>query len=213
MKTVGPSHRGDLARHRESRKRVFMSGSSPASNWNIANLVTIIRMLVAPLLLWLVLLDGGAHELWRIFGAMIFIIAISTDGLDGALARKRNLVTPSGVILDPLADKMLVGSALVSLAIVNELSWWVVAVVLGRELAISAVRLIKITEKALPVSRGGKLKTIIQAIALSSWLLPSWLLLGNWIFVVNWILMAAVLVATVVTGFDYVYRALRGNED
>lgn len=205
-------HRGGDG-DRGLRKRIFMSGNSPASNWNIANQITIIRMLVAPLVLWLVLLDGGKLDLWRILGAIIFIVAISTDGVDGALARKRNLVTPSGVILDPLADKMLIAAALVSLSIVSELSWWVVAVILGREFAVTAFRLVNIAEQALPVSRGGKLKTVIQAVALSSWLLPTWLVLGSWVLVLNWILMVVVLAVTVITGLDYLLRARRESRN
>jgi Phosphatidylglycerophosphate synthase len=83
------------------RGRVVSSGDSQVSNGNIANIITVVRILLAPLFVWLVLLDGGEHGLWRFIAAALFIAAIATDGLDGALARKRNLVTNSGIILDP----------------------------------------------------------------------------------------------------------------
>jgi len=108
------------------RGRVLASGDSQVSNGNIANIITVVRILLAPLFVWLVLLDGGDHGLWRVVAAGLFIAAIATDGLDGALARRRNLVTNSGIILDPIADKILIGGALIALALVAELpgGWW-----------------------------------------------------------------------------------------
>jgi CDP-diacylglycerol--glycerol-3-phosphate 3-phosphatidyltransferase len=191
------------------RGRVVSSGDSQVSNGNIANIITVVRILLAPLFVWLVLLDGGEHGLWRFIAAGLFIAAIATDGLDGALARKRNLVTNSGIILDPIADKILIGGALVALALVAELAWWIVVVILVREIGITLFRLMVLSDRVIPASPGGKLKTILQAVALSSWLVPTWLLLGEWVFTLNWVLMAAALLVTVTTGLDYLVKGLR----
>jgi len=191
------------------RGRVVSSGNSQVSNGNIANIITVVRILLAPLFVWLVLLDGGEHGLWRFIAAALFIAAIATDGLDGALARKRNLVTNSGIILDPIADKILIGGALIALALVAELPWWVVVVILAREIGITLFRLMVLSDRVIPASGGGKLKTVLQAVTLSSWLVPTWLLLGSWVFTLNWVLMGAVIVVTVATGLDYLVKGLR----
>jgi CDP-diacylglycerol---glycerol-3-phosphate 3-phosphatidyltransferase len=191
------------------RGRVVASGTSQVSNGNIANIITVVRILLAPLFVWLVLLDDGEHGIWRFVAAGLFIAAIATDGLDGALARKRNLVTNSGIILDPIADKILIGGALIALAFVAELPWWVVIVILAREMGITLFRLMVLSNRVIPASRGGKLKTVLQAVTLSSWLVPTWLLLGSWVFILNWVLMGAVIVVTVATGLDYLVKGLR----
>ena len=191
------------------RGRVVASGDTQVSNGNIANIITVVRILLAPLFVWLVLLDGGEHGLWRFVAAGLFIAAIATDGLDGALARKRNLVTNSGIILDPIADKILIGGALIALALVAELPWWVVVVILAREIGITLFRLAVLTDRVIPASRGGKLKTVLQAITLSSWLVPTWVLLGEWVFTLNWVLMGAVIVVTTATGLDYIIKGVR----
>ena len=191
------------------RGRVVASGTSQVSNGNIANIITVVRILLAPLFVWLVLLDDGEHGIWRFIAAALFIAAIATDGLDGALARKRNLVTNSGIILDPIADKILIGGALIALGLVAELPWWVVIVILAREIGITLFRLMALADRVIPASRGGKLKTALQAVTLSSWLVPTWLLLGSWVFILNWVLMGAVIVVTVATGLDYLVKGLR----
>jgi len=191
------------------RGRVVSSGDSQVSNGNIANIITIVRILLAPLFVWLVLLDAGDHGVLRLVAAALFIAAIATDGLDGALARKRNLITNSGIILDPIADKVLIGGALIALALVSELPWWVVVVILARELGITLFRLAVLRDRVIPASRGGKLKTVLQAVTLSSWLVPTWVILGEWVFILNDIMMGAVIMVTVVTGLDYLWKGLR----
>ena len=191
------------------RGRVVSSGDSQVSNGNIANIITVVRILLAPLFVWLVLLDDGEHGIWRFVAAGLFIAAIATDGLDGALARKRNLVTNSGIILDPIADKILIGGDLIALALVAELPWLVVVVILAREIGITLFRLMVLSDRVIPASGGGKLKTVLQAVTLSSWLVPTWLLLGSWVFTLNWVLMGAVIAVTVATGLDYLVKGLR----
>lgn len=193
------------------RGRVVASGDSPVSNANIANIITVVRILLTPVFIWLVLLDGAQYGPLRWVAAGLFILAIATDGLDGALARKRNLVTNSGILLDPIADKVLIGGALIALALVGDLPWWVVIVILSRELGITLYRFIRLRDRVISASRGGKLKTILQAVAVSSWLVPSWVLLGDWVGVFNWVLMGAVLVVTVGTGIAYLVAGAKAS--
>jgi CDP-diacylglycerol--glycerol-3-phosphate 3-phosphatidyltransferase len=194
------------------RGRVISAGDTQVSNGNIANIITALRILVAPVFLWMVIIDGGEDGLWRWFAALLFIAAIATDGIDGALARKRNLVTTSGILLDPIADKVLIGGALVALALVSDLPWWVVVVIMTREIGITLLRFFVLANRVIPASRGGKLKTIMQAITVSSWLVPTWVVLGDWVGVLNWVLMGLVIGITLVTGVDYLVKAFRAPE-
>ncbi|HEY5321043.1 MAG TPA: CDP-diacylglycerol--glycerol-3-phosphate 3-phosphatidyltransferase [Galbitalea sp.] len=194
------------------RGRVASPGETPASNGNIANIVTVIRILLVPVFIWLLFLDDGQNELWRYLAAVLFILAIATDGVDGKLARGRNLVTNVGIILDPIADKLLIGGALVSLSILGELWWWVTIVILVRELGITAFRFAVLRKRVIPASRGGKLKTVFQSIAISLFLVPFHALVGpgfNWVNWVNSAVMAIALVLTIVSGLDYLVQAWR----
>jgi len=199
----------NTSRDSSFRGRVIAGGEGPVSAGNLANLITVLRIAIAPVVLWLLIVDASEWGTWRIVAAALFILAISTDGVDGALARRRNLITNAGIILDPVADKALTGAAFIGLALVAELPWWIVIVVLGREILITVFRLIMLPKRVIPASRGGKVKTLSQAIALGSWLTPTWLVLGEWVFVLNDWLMGLAVVLTVVTGIDYLIRGAR----
>ena len=177
------------------------------SNWNLPNLITVVRILLAPLFFWMLLADDGHHGALRWWAAALFIVAIATDGIDGAIARRHNLVTDLGKLLDPIADKVLTGGALVCLSILGELWWWVTIVILVRELGITVFRFAMLRDRVIPASRGGKLKTLLQSIAISLALLPLWLVFGDWMYWVNWTFMGLALVLTVVTGLDYLRSA------
>lgn len=181
------------------------------SNWNLPNLITVVRILLAPLFIWMLLADAGQDGALRWWAAALFIVAIATDGIDGAIARRHNLVTDLGKILDPIADKVLTGSALVCLSILGELWWWVTIVILVREIGITVFRFVMLKDRVIPASRGGKLKTVLQSVAISLALVPLWLLLGDWIYWVNWTAMALALIVTVITGIDYLVAARREN--
>jgi CDP-diacylglycerol--glycerol-3-phosphate 3-phosphatidyltransferase len=194
------------------RGRVASHGDTPASSGNIANIVTVVRILLVPVFIWLLFLDNGTNGLWRYIAAALFILAIATDGVDGKLARGRNLVTNLGIILDPIADKLLIGGALVCLSILGELWWWVTIVILVRELGITAFRFAVIRKRVIPASRGGKLKTVFQSVAISLYLVPFHSLVNdqfNWVNWVNSAVMAVALVLTIWTGFDYLVQAWR----
>jgi len=197
---------------RESmRGRVASHGDTPASSGNVANIITVVRILLAPVFVVLLLADNGEHGWLRWAAAALFIVAIATDGVDGSLARKRNLVTNVGIILDPIADKVLTGAALIVLSMLGELWWWVTIVILVRELGITAMRFSVLRSRVIPASRGGKLKTVVQSVAISLFLVPLWTVLGDWVLWVNWVVMGAALVLTVVTGIDYLVQAWREN--
>jgi CDP-diacylglycerol---glycerol-3-phosphate 3-phosphatidyltransferase len=153
--------------------------------------------------------------LWRCVAYLLFIGAAVTDKIDGDLARKHNLVTNFGKIADPIADKALTGMAFVGLSVVGDLWWWVTVVVLVREWGITLLRFWMIRHGVvMPASAGGKLKTFLQTIALGLLILPLRLLEGGWDtvgLVVWWVavaFMAAAVAVTVMTGVDYVVKAL-----
>ena len=179
------------------------------SNWNLPNVITVVRILLAPLFFWMLLADGGADTPLRYAAAALFIVAIATDGIDGHIARSRNQVTDLGKMLDPIADKVLTGAALVGLSILLELPWWVTVIILVREVGITVFRFAVLSDRVIPASRGGKLKTLAQSIAISLALVPFPALLGDWFDWVNIVTMSIAFVLTVVTGIDYLVQAWR----
>jgi CDP-diacylglycerol--glycerol-3-phosphate 3-phosphatidyltransferase len=179
------------------------------SNWNLPNIITVVRILLAPVFFWMLLADGGSDTPLRYAAAALFIVAIATDGIDGHIARSRNQVTDLGKLLDPIADKVLTGAALVGLSILSELPWWVTVIILVREVGITVFRFAVLSDRVIPASRGGKLKTLAQSIAISLALVPFPSLLGSWFDWVNIITMSIAVVLTVVTGIDYLVQARR----
>ena len=199
-----PKRRGN-----SMRGRVARGGDTPASNGNVANIITVVRILLAPLFIWMLLADAGELGLLRYLAAALFIVAIATDSVDGLLARRQNLVTNVGKLLDPIADKVLTGGALVALSLLGELWWWVTIVILVRELGITAFRFAVLRNRVIAASPGGKLKTVVQSVAISLYLVPLWVSLGDWMHWVNGVVMGAALVLTVITGIDYLLKAFR----
>ena len=143
---------------------------SPArsANWNLPNAITVVRILLAPIFFWMLLADDGDDGWLRWAAAALFILAIATDGIDGHIARSRGLVTDLGKILDPIADKLLTSGALVCLSILGELPWWVTAIIVVREVGITVWRFVELGRgNVVPASSGGKLKTVVQSVAIS----------------------------------------------
>ena len=191
--------------------RIISRGETPASNANIANIITVVRILLAPLFVWMLLADNGELGALRYAAAALFVFAIVTDALDGYLARSRNLVTDLGKILDPIADKALTGAALVVLSVLRELPWWVTALVLLREVGITVYRFAVLSKRVIPASKGGKLKTVLQSVAITLALAPLPALLGEWVNGVNIAFMAAAFVVTILTGVQYLIDDRRLN--
>ena len=176
-----------------------------ASAWNIANALTVVRLLLVPLFLAALMHGDGDDPAWRVLAWFIFAVAVITDRVDGELARRRGLVTDFGRIADPIADKALIGAALVGLSLLDELPWWVTVVVLVREVGVTLLRFFVIRHGVMPASRGGKLKTLLQALGIGLLILP----LGGALHALAMGVMYVAVVVTVVTGIDYVLRALR----
>ena len=164
------------------------------SAWNLANYLTVLRLLLVPVFVVLLVGRDGQDDLWRAGAAAVFLLAAWTDRIDGQIARSRGLVTSFGKMADPIADKALTGGAFVALSVLGELEWW-----------ITLLRFFVIRHGVMPASHGGKLKTTLQATALVMYLLPLTGLLAS---LRAWVMVLAVVV-TVVTGLDYVLAAHR----
>ena len=175
--------------------------------WNIANILTMSRLVMVPVFVWFMFLDG---TWWRLAAFAVFVLAAVTDRIDGELARRRGLVTDFGKIVDPIADKALTGAALVVLSIQGDLWWWVTIAILAREWGVTLLRFAVLRYVVMPASKGGKLKTVLQIVAISIYLFPLSILPFSGVF--TWIahvVMAAALAITLWTGVTYVLDALR----
>lgn len=166
------------------------------SPWNVPNFVTFLRALLVPVILWL-LAAGDRYSRWWVFG--IFLFAALTDSIDGWVARRWHGVTEWGQLADPIADKLLIIGSLASLALVGELPWWAVVVIVVREVAVTVMRVSLVQKRrlVLPASVLGKAKTVVQVVAVLAYLMP-----GVGAAVRTGLLWAAV-VATVLSGLDY----------
>ncbi|MFN8070744.1 MAG: CDP-diacylglycerol--glycerol-3-phosphate 3-phosphatidyltransferase [Mycobacterium sp.] len=177
---------------------------------NVPNMLTGLRLVLVPVFLLFLFAGDGHDTTSRITAFVVFAVAVITDRLDGSLARSYGVTSEFGKLADPIADKMLVGAALIGLSMLGDLPWWVTVIILIREIGITVLRFAVIKRGVIPASRGGKLKTLVQAIAIGLFILP----LHNWPPVwttVAWAVMWVAIVLTVVTGVDYIVSALRGN--
>ncbi|MDT4996438.1 MAG: CDP-diacylglycerol---glycerol-3-phosphate 3-phosphatidyltransferase [Pseudonocardiales bacterium] len=189
------------------------------SNFNVANALTALRIVLVPVFGWLLLMDAGTDARLRWAAFTVFVVAVVTDRVDGMLARKHDLVTDFGKLMDPIADKALTGMAFLGLSLIGELWWWVTILVLGREWLVTLLRLLIVRYGVLAASRGGKLKTALQAIALSGFILPlhqfpdGWSPVGDVLWWAAVVVMAAAVVVTLVTGVDYARAAYTVRRD
>ena len=191
-----------------SQPPIGQPGSAPASHpspYNLPNAITVVRILLVPLFVWLELhFPLGSLSAW--WGVLVFVLAISTDGLDGAIARRRGLVTNLGKILDPIADKALTGAGFLLLSWFGIVPWWATILVLLREIGITVYRLIVVRRRVIAASSGGKIKTTLQAVAIPLLLAP---------LDVFWQLKVALLwvavIVTLYTGLQYVWAEVKLN--
>ena len=176
------------------------------SPWNVPNALTVLRIFMVPVFAWM-LLSHPDDANWRIATTGVFIVAMLTDFVDGYLARKQNLVTKFGKLMDPIADKALIAAAMISLSLVHELFWWVTVVILVREVGITLWRLFGV-DHVVAASKGGKLKTVTQTVGLGMLILP----LPHWFWPIEWAVMGVAVALTVYTGIDYLVKARRAAE-
>lgn len=173
------------------------------SNWNLPNILTSLRIIFIPVFAWLVL----SERWWWAFA--LFVALMITDKLDGDIARARGLITDFGKIADPIADKALMITALVTLNIAGPLPVWVTVVIIVRELGITVWRMMMLRRgKVVPASKGGKLKTALQSLAVGMYLCP----LPAWMDTPTYVVMLAAVVVTVVTGIQYLIDAGKVNQ-
>lgn len=176
------------------------------SNWNLPNALTLFRIVMVPFFVWAFIADDGHYGPLRWLAVGLFVVAIYTDKLDGDIARARGLITSFGKIADPIADKLLIGSALIMLSAVGELWWWVTIVMLVREIGITLLRFVVIRYGVMAASKGGKLKTVLQTVAIFFYLLPV-TPAHDWLSIIALVVMLVALAVTVVTGVDYLVKA------
>jgi CDP-diacylglycerol--glycerol-3-phosphate 3-phosphatidyltransferase len=175
---------------------------------NVPNSITFFRVVLVPVLMAFLLVDVAYGD---VFALAVFVLAAASDSLDGYLARRFRQTTVVGALLDPLADKLIVTAALVSLVELGELSAWVAMVVIARELAVTGLRMVAAVQRTvIPASKWGKAKTASQMLAIAAliieprWLKPEWALAGQ---SVTWYLVLVMLVLTVISGIDYFVHA------
>ena len=166
------------------------------------------RLVLVPIFLCALFVGNGHETVARIVAFVIFAVACITDRFDGLLARNYGMATEFGAFVDPIADKALIGSALIGLSMLGDLPWWVTAVILTREVGVTLLRLMVIRRGVIPASWGGKLKTLVQAVAIGLFVLP-WASQPGLFRVAASVLMGIAIVLTVVTGVDYVVRTVR----
>jgi len=193
-----------------------MDGATQPSNLNIANVLTVVRIVGVPFFGWLLLTHDGESIGFRVAAWGAFTVLMITDRVDGDLARKYDLVTNFGKLADPIADKALTGMAFVGLSIIftdtdaGWLFWTITIVVLVREWGITLLRFAIKKYGVMPASQGGKIKTTLQAFAIAGFLLPFEIWnnpLTDLLLFITWVLMAGAVVVTLVTGWMYVRDA------
>jgi CDP-diacylglycerol--glycerol-3-phosphate 3-phosphatidyltransferase len=182
---------------------------SAVSALNVPNLLTTVRIIVVPILAWLLFKENADTDANRIIAGTIFIVAALTDIADGTIARRWNLITNFGKIFDPIADKALIGVALIGLSYLNLLDWWFTWVILARELFVTFLRFWVINKGVIPASRGGKLKTITQIVAISFYLLP----LPESFSIIGQIIMYLAVILTLATAVDYIMKAIMTDRE
>jgi len=176
---------------------------------NAANLLTTIRLILVPVFLVALFVGDGHEPRWRLVAFAVFAVAMITDRFDGELARNYGMVTEFGKLADPIADKALLGAALIGLSLLGDLPWWVTVVILVREVGITILRFAVLRRGVIPASRGGKLKTVVQAFAIGLFILP---LPAAW-HPIAIVMMSAGILLTIVTGIDYVVQSVRGTRE
>jgi len=167
------------------------------------NFITVTRLLLVPCGVYTLFKNGGDDSTWQIISWFIFFFLGLSDILDGNLARSRNKITEFGKFLDPVADKVMIGAAMISLSILGRMPWWITIVILGREIGITLLRLAIIRRGVIAANKGGKIKATFQNFGVGFYVLP----LPTWLFWFRDGFMAIAIVRTIITGAYYVKSA------
>lgn len=188
------------------------AGVSRARIANLANVLTLLRLVLVPFFLFALFYEGGHEPVARVGAWAIFAVACLTDRYDGLLARNYGMATEFGAFVDPIADKALIGSALIGLSMLGDLPWWVTVLMMTREIGVTLLRLAVIRRGVIPASWGGKLKTAVQAVAIGWFVLP---FTGptSPLYPPGVVMMAAAVLLTVATGIDYTVKTFLAVKD
>ena len=186
------------------------------SLWNVPNVLTVFRLVLVPVFIWLMFLEASAARWWAV---LVFMVAAATDQLDGHIARSRNLITDFGRLMDPIADKALTLGAFIVLSIAGLLPWWVTILIAVRELGITALRAVLLRRDiVVSANKGGKLKTLLQIFAIWLLLIPWQSLCASWpayaslthgMLIFGWVVAGLALVMTVWSGLVYVVEGAK----
>ena len=179
---------------------------------NLPNLITLARIASVPIFMGVLLNHSDKFDPLRWLAVLIFVLAIATDGVDGAIARKHGLVTNLGKILDPIADKALIGGALVGLSLIGELSWLITLLILVREVGITAYRMLVIRKRVIAASAGGKAKTILQGITFGFLISPLDFYL-TWLAPIEQFALFITVIVTLWTGVAYLREAVTAERE
>ena len=172
---------------------------------NLPNALTIFRILALPFCAYALFKNGGDDDSWRIIAFTLFFIVGLSDILDGKIARSRNQITEFGKLLDPIADKAMLATASIGASILGMLSWWVTAIFLIREVAVTILRFVVIKKGVIPASKGAKVKTFFQSFGVGFYILP----LPSYLNLPRDIFMAVAIYLTISTGVTYFRKALK----
>ena len=172
---------------------------------NLPNALTIFRILALPFCAYALFKNGGDDDSWRIIAFTLFFIVGLSDILDGKIARFRNQITEFGKLLDPIADKAMLATASIGASILGMLSWWVTAIFLIREVAVTILRFAVIKKGVIPASKGAKVKTFFQSFGVGFYILP----LPSYLNLPRDIFMAVAIYLTISTGVTYFRKALK----
>ena len=172
---------------------------------NLPNALTIFRILALPFCAYALFKNGGDDDSWRIIAFTLFFIVGLSDILDGKIARSRNQITEFGKLLDPIADKAMLATASIGASLLGMLSWWVTAIFLIREVAVTILRFAVIKNGVIPASKGAKLKTFFQNFSVGFYILP----LPSYLYLPRDLFTAVAIYLTITTGVTYFRKVLR----
>lgn len=172
---------------------------------NLPNALTVFRILALPFCAWALFREGGDDPTWQIIAWLMFFVVGMTDILDGRIARKRNQISNFGIILDPIADKAFIATALIGLSVLEKISWWITAIILIREVGVTVLRFAVLKREVISANRGGKIKSLLQNFSVGFYILP----LPEYLFIPRDILLGVAVLLTLWTGYEYFRSALR----
>lgn len=174
---------------------------------NLPNFLTVARILALPFCAWALFKNGGNDPDWQIIAWLMFFVVGMTDVLDGRIARSRNQISAFGTLLDPIADKAFIATALIGLSMLEKMPWWVTIVILAREVGITILRFAVIKRGIIAASRGGKIKSLLQNFSVGFYILP----LPEYLYLPRDILLGVAILLTITSGYQYLRDVIKAK--